>query len=104
MVRKESEMDARPQARKAGVIAETIGEGIRIFDTEARRRHDLDTVTARVWLAADGELSVGEVAAAANIGYGAAVAALDGLRALGLLVSEPIVARRNGLDFSAPLA
>jgi hypothetical protein len=94
-------MDARPQARSDGVIAEPLDDGLVIYDIATQQAHSLDDRAARIWLAADGSRTLPELSRTAEVDEAAALAALDQLAAGGLL-SEG-VSRRSMLRRSATI-
>ena len=87
-------MDGRPQVRSDGVVVETLGDGVVLYDSDTKQAHSLDADAARVWTAADGERTVADVAAAAELNEAVVVAALHQLGARGLLVEQSGVSRR----------
>lgn len=94
-------MSARPLRRSEGVLVERLDDSLVIYDNQTKQAHALDAAASAVWAEADGRRNVAEVAQAAGLPEGVAVAALDQLAARGLLVTEPGVSRRAMLKHSA---
>lgn len=90
-------MQARPQRRSHGVVFERLDDGAVIYDGVTKQAHSLDRAATRVFAAADGTRSAGDIAAEAELDESCVHAVLDQLGARGLLIAAPGVSRRGML-------
>jgi hypothetical protein len=54
--------DVHPKARRAGLLIESVGDEVLVYDTERHRAHALNDSLARIWRRCDGETSLAEIA------------------------------------------
>ena len=92
----------RPLARSTGLVVRQLPDEVVVYDKDSHQAHCLNRTAAAVFLHADGQRTLSEIAA--HIGPGAGHdtvrAALDQLAAAGLLESapaEPVGSRREVL-------
>jgi hypothetical protein len=78
-----------PRARQDGLLEETVGEELLLYDQESHAAHCLSPVAARVWRHCDGERDMAELAELAGTSESFVAGALHELREKDLLVSEP---------------
>lgn len=60
-------MQVRPRRRAQGVVSETVDDGAVVYDTATERAHSRDGVATRVFAAADGTGTIGQIAAAPQL-------------------------------------
>lgn len=94
-------MTERPRARTEGIVAETLGDGLVIYDDTTKQAHALNGSVARVWSLADGRRTLTELAQKAELDEPRTAAVLDELAAAGLLVPPPGISRRTVLRHAA---
>jgi coenzyme PQQ synthesis protein D (PqqD) len=98
-------MQAFPAARNEGLVIESLGDELLVYDSERDRAHSLNAVAAAVWELCDGDRDVGELADAATARLGEPVSedavwrALSQLDERRLLVGE-LPQRMSGPEFS----
>jgi hypothetical protein len=98
-------MEQCPAARSEGLLVESLGDELLIYDSDRDRAHSLNAVAAAVWELSDGRRSVAELAEAATAKLGdpvseeAASRALSQLEERRLLVGQ-LPRRMSGRDFS----
>jgi Coenzyme PQQ synthesis protein D (PqqD) len=51
-----------PRARRAGLLVETVGDEVLVYDTERHRAHALNDSAAKIWKRCDGKTSAAEIA------------------------------------------
>jgi hypothetical protein len=78
-----------PQARKDGLLEETLGEELLLYDQDSHTGHCLSPIAACVWRHCDGEHDVTELAELAGISANLVADALHELREKDLLDAEP---------------
>jgi coenzyme PQQ synthesis protein D (PqqD) len=98
-------MDRLPSARRDGLIVESLGEELLVYDGERNRAHSLNGVAAAVWEACDGIHSARGLADAATAKLGVPISeeavwrALSQLDERGLLAGE-LPRRMSGREYS----
>ncbi len=103
-----------PEARSEGLLIESVGDELVVYDTTTNKAHALKPLAAAVFEAADGQTPLDGLAqsAAAKLGHEVTVpeieAALVELEGVGLLSSDPIeadgVSRRRLLQVGGAVA
>ena len=94
-----------PAARSEGLLVESLGDELLVYDAERDRAHSLNAVAATVWELSDGDRSAGQLAEAATSKLGEPVSedaiwrALSQLDERGLLAGE-LPRRMSGPEFS----
>jgi hypothetical protein len=83
------EYGSLPRARQDGLLEETVGEELLLYDQESHTAHCLSPVAARVWRHCDGEHDLAELAVLAGVSEGLVASALYELREKDLLDAEP---------------
>lgn len=78
-----------PRARQDGVLEETVGEELLLYDQESHTAHCLSPIAACVWRHCDGERDVAELAGLAGASESLVADALHQLREKDLLDAEP---------------
>lgn len=78
-----------PRARQDGLLEETVGEELLLYDRDSHVAHCLSPVAASVWRNCDGEHSTTELAEIAGASESLVADALLELRAKNLLAAEP---------------
>ena len=78
-----------PQARRDGLLEETVGEELLLYDQQSHTAHCLSPIAACVWRHCDGERDVTELAELAGVSEDLVAGALHELREKNLLVAEP---------------
>lgn len=94
-----------PQARKDGLLEETLGEELLLYDQDSHTAHCLSPIAACVWRHCDGERDVTELAELTGASKGLVADALYELREKDLLAAEsapmqstvPGVSRREAI-------
>jgi coenzyme PQQ synthesis protein D (PqqD) len=94
-------MESKPKARKQGLVAEPLDDGMVVYDSSSKQAHALDGAATRVWRLADGTRTVAEIAATAVLGEPVTAATLERLATKGLLHADPEVSRRSLLKRTA---
>jgi coenzyme PQQ synthesis protein D (PqqD) len=91
-------------ARDAGLVVDSIGDELLVYDTECGRAHSLNAVAAAVWRACDGQRDVDQLAGFTGFDRGAVELALNNLLDVELItgyaasgVSRRAVLRRLSL-------
>ncbi len=87
-------MNERPQARGTGVLAESVGEELVVYDSVTRSAHCLSADAARVWALCDGRRSPEEIARELGVAAEQVGRALRELGDAGLLESVAFAERR----------
>jgi hypothetical protein len=77
------------RARQEGLLEETVGEELLLYDQESHTAHCLSPVAACVWQHCDGKRGVPELAEAAKVSENLVADALHELHKKDLLVAEP---------------
>jgi hypothetical protein len=78
-----------PRARQDGLLEETVGEELLLYDQESHTAHCLSPIAACVWRHCDGEHDATELAELAGVSESPVADALHELREKDLLVAEP---------------
>jgi hypothetical protein len=78
-----------PRARQDGLLIDTVGEELLIYDQNSHTAHCLSPIAACVWRHCDGEHDVTELAGLAGVSESLIADALHELREKDLLVAEP---------------
>ncbi len=78
-----------PRARQGGLLEETVGEELLLYDQESHTAHCLSPIAACVWRHCDGEHDLAELAVLARVSEELAAGALNELREKDLLDAEP---------------
>jgi hypothetical protein len=78
-----------PRARQDGLLVETVGEELLLYDQTNHTAHCLSPIAAGVWRHCDGERDVTELAGLAGVSESLVAAALRELREKDLLDAEP---------------
>ena len=78
-----------PQARKDGLLEETLGEELLLYDQNSHTAHCLSPIAACVWRHCDGERDVTELAELGGTSKDLVADALHELREKDLLDAEP---------------
>jgi hypothetical protein len=81
--------DPRPRARRDGLLEETLGEELLLYDQDSHTAHCLSPIAACVWRHCDGERDVSELAELAGASKSLVADALHGLREKDLVAAEP---------------
>jgi hypothetical protein len=83
------EQGSLPRARQDGLLEETLGEELLLYDQESHIAHCLSPVAACVWRHCDGERDIAELARLAGASESLVAGALHELREKALLDAEP---------------
>lgn len=83
------EQGSLPRARQDGLLEETVGEELLLYDQESHTAHCLSPIAACVWRHCDGERDVAELARLAGASESLVADALHQLREKDLLDAEP---------------
>jgi hypothetical protein len=78
-----------PRARRDGLVEETVGEELLLYDQESHTAHCLNQIAARVWRHCDGEPALIGLAQLVGVSEDLVAGALHELREKDLLVAEP---------------
>jgi hypothetical protein len=78
-----------PRARRDGILEETVGEELLLYDQDSHSAHCLSPVAACVWRHCDGEHDPTDLAQLAGASERLVVGALHELREKDLLTTEP---------------
>lgn len=78
-----------PRVRKDGLLEETVGEELLLYDRESHTAHCLSPIAACIWRHCDGERDVTELAVLVGESENVVVDALHELREKNLLADEP---------------
>lgn len=78
-----------PRARKDGLLEETVGEELLLYDRDSHTAHCLSPIAACVWRHCDGEYDVTKLAELAGVSERLVADALHELREKDLLAAEP---------------
>jgi hypothetical protein len=78
-----------PRARKDGLLEETVGEELLLYDRDSHTAHCLSPIAACVWRHCDGEHDLAGLAQLARVSEDLVADALHELREKALLVAEP---------------
>jgi hypothetical protein len=98
-----------PRARKDGLLEETVGEELLLYDRDSHTAHCLSPIAASVWRHCDGERDVTELAKLAGTSESLVADALHELREKDLLDAEPAlmqstvpgISRREAIGLAA---
>jgi hypothetical protein len=80
-----------PRARQDGLLVDTVGEELLLYDQNSHTAHCLSPIAACVWRHCDGDRDVTELAELAGVSEGLVAEALHELREKELLDAEPQV-------------
>jgi hypothetical protein len=83
------EYGSLPRARQDGLLEETVGEELLLYDQESHTAHCLSPIAACVWRHCDGERDIAELARLAEASESLVADALHELREKDLLDAEP---------------
>lgn len=83
------EYGSLPRAREDGLLVETIGEELLLYDRESHTAHCLTPIAASVWRHCDGEHDVTKLAQLAGVDESLVAEALHELRERELVDAEP---------------
>jgi hypothetical protein len=83
------EYGSLPRARRDGLLEETVGEELLLYDRGSHTAHCLSPIAASVWRHCDGEHDATELAALAGASESVVADALHELREKDLLDAEP---------------
>ncbi|HXC24104.1 MAG TPA: PqqD family protein [Solirubrobacteraceae bacterium] len=83
-----------PRARRDGLLEETAGEELLLYDQNSHTAHCLSSTAAGVWRHCDGERDVTELAELAEASESLVADALQELREKDLLAGEPSLTER----------
>src|ERR1700691_6187710 len=78
-----------PRARQEGLLEETVGEELLLYDQDSHTAHCLSPIAACVWRHCDGERDLAELAVVAGVSENLVADALHELREKDLLDAEP---------------
>jgi hypothetical protein len=78
-----------PRARQDGLLEETVGEELLLYDQNSHTAHCLSPIAACVWRHCDGERDVTKLAVLAEVSESLVADALHELREKDLLIAEP---------------
>lgn len=87
--------------RRPDLIAETVGDGLVIYDPATGQAHALDGVGARVWEALDAQRELSQLAAAAGVADEVVAEAVNQWMQRGLILGSAEVSRRSMLRRTA---
>jgi len=98
-----------PRARKDGLLEETVGEELLLYDRDSHTAHCLSPIAACVWRHCDGEHNATELAELTGASESLVAKALHELREKDLLAAEPsptqttvlVVSRREAIGRAA---
>jgi hypothetical protein len=94
------EHEPLPRARKDGLLEETVGEELLLYDQDSHTAHCLSPIAACIWRHCDGELDVTELAELAGASESLVADALHELREKDLLAAEPGLTQSTVLGIS----
>jgi hypothetical protein len=83
------EYGSLPRARRDGLLEETVGDELLLYDQDSHTAHCLSPIAACVWRHCDGERDVTELALLAGTNENVVADALHELREKDLLDAEP---------------
>jgi len=83
------EYGSLPRARQDGLLEETVGEELLLYDRDSHTAHCLSPIAACVWRHCDGEHDIAELALLAGASEDLIANALHELREKDLLAAEP---------------
>ncbi len=83
------ERGSLPRARQEGLLEETVGEELLLYDQDSHTAHCLSPIAASVWRHCDGERDMTDLATLVGASESLVADALHELREKGLLVAEP---------------
>jgi hypothetical protein len=92
-------MNLLPSGRREGLIVETLGDELLVYDTDTGRAHSLNPVAAAVWQECDGARSAAAIAATVGVTEDEVWRALTQLDERGLLEGE-LPRRMSGPEYS----
>lgn len=80
-----------PRARREGLLEESVGEELLLYDRDSHTAHCLSPIAACIWRSCDGERDVCELALLTGVSEGLVGDALQELCEKGLVDAEPAV-------------
>lgn len=83
------EYGSPPRARQDGLLEETVGEELLLYDQDSHTAHCLSPIAAGVWRHCDGEHDIAGLARLTGAGESLVLGVLDELREKDLLDAEP---------------
>jgi hypothetical protein len=89
-----------PRARQDGIIRESVGDELLLYDQDSHTAHCLSPIAASVWRRCDGERDLAELAKLAGASECLVADALHELREKDLLESEPQLLQVNAPGIS----
>lgn len=89
-----------PRAREDGLLVETVGEELLLYDQDSHIAHCLSPIAACVWRHCDGEHDVTELAHLAGVREDLVAEALREMRGKDLLDTEPELMQGTGRRLS----
>ncbi len=89
-----------PRARQDGLLEETVGEELLLYDQNSHTAHCLSPIAASVWRRCDGERDLAELAKLAGASEPLVADALHELREKDLLDAEPALTQSTILGES----
>jgi hypothetical protein len=92
--------EALPRARKDGLLEETVGEELLLYDRDSNIAHCLSPIAAGVWRHCDGERDLTELAELTGASENLIADALHELREKDLLAAEPTLTQNPVLGIS----
>jgi hypothetical protein len=97
-------MSATPLAREQGLVVDSIGDELLVYDTSCGRAHSLNVAAAAVWRACDGQRNIDQLAEFTGCDRNAVELALNNLLDVELIsgyetsgISRRVVLRRLSL-------
>src|SRR5579862_2992602 len=84
-----------PRACRDGLLEETVGEELLLYDRDRHTAHCLSPVAACLWRHCDGEHDLAELAVLAEVGESVVAEALQELRGKELLDAESALTYSN---------
>jgi hypothetical protein len=94
------EHESLPRARKDGLLLETVGEELLLYDRDSHTAHCLSPIAACVWRHCDGEHDGTKLAELAGVSENLVADALHELREKDLLAAEPPIMRSTAPGIS----
>ncbi len=92
--------ESLPRARKDGLLEETVGEELLLYDRDSHTAHCLSSIAAGVWRHCDGERNISELAELTEANEELVANALYELHEKDLLAAEPELAQSPVLGIS----
>jgi hypothetical protein len=92
--------ESLPRARKDGLLVETLGEELLLYDRDSHTAHCLSPIAAGVWQHCDGKRNVTGLAELTGASENLVADALQELREKDLLAAEPTLMQSTALGIS----